>query len=136
VIAEVGKALRPGGTFLSTVPQHRALWSEQDVHAHHVRRYSQSDLRRRIETAGFEIVRMASFVSLLLPMMLASRQRMTKDTSDFDASDALRLPRPVNAAFEAVMRVERAMIERGLSFPVGGSLLLVARKRHGAGSAA
>jgi SAM-dependent methyltransferase len=136
VIAEVGKALRPGGAFLATVPQHRALWSEQDVHAHHVRRYSQDGLRRKIEAAGFEIVRLASFVSLLLPMMLVSRMRMTKATEDFDASDALRLPEPVNTAFEAVMRVERAMTVRGISFPAGGSLLVVARKRQQARDAA
>jgi SAM-dependent methyltransferase len=135
VIAEVGDALRPGGGLIATVPQHKSLWSEQDVHAHHVRRYSAPELRRKVEAAGFEVVRMASFVSLLLPMMFASRLRMrpSKDGSDFDALDAVRLPRPVNAALEAVMTVERTLIRRGMSFPAGGSLLLVARKRNDSG---
>jgi SAM-dependent methyltransferase len=130
VIGEVFKALRPGGGFVVTVPQHPALWSPQDQHAHHVRRYGRRDLRRRMEAAGFEVVRMASFVSLLLPAMVASRLRMRDGDAEgeFDAIDAVRLPRPVNLALEAVMAVERALIQRGVSFPAGGSLLLVARK--------
>jgi SAM-dependent methyltransferase len=131
VIAEVGKALRPGGGFLATVPQHKSLWSRQDVHAHHVRRYSAAELRRKIEAAGFDVVRMVSFVSLLLPAMLASRMRVRADKSEseFDALEALRLSTPVNRLLEAVMSIEGTMIRRGVSFPAGGSLLLVARKR-------
>jgi SAM-dependent methyltransferase len=130
VIGEVFRALRPGGGFLVTVPQHPALWSPQDEHAHHVRRYVGRELRRKVEAAGFDVLRMASFVSLLLPAMFTSRLRMRDGGADgeFDAIDAVRLPRPVNKVLEAVMSVERALIERGVTFPAGGSLLLVARK--------
>jgi SAM-dependent methyltransferase len=136
VIAEVAKALKPGGVLLATVPQHRSLWSQQDIHAHHVRRYSARDLRRKIESAGFEVVRMTSFVSLLLPMMFASRMRMKQADPEFDEIEALRLPRAVNAGLGLVMTLERTMIRGGLSFPAGGSLLLVARKREEGESAA
>jgi SAM-dependent methyltransferase len=136
VIAEVAGALRPGGSFVITVPQHPALWSVQDAHAFHVRRYVARDLRHKLETAGFEVLRMTSFVSLLLPFMFASRQRLglrqEAAASEFDAIDAVRLPWAVNQVLEAVMAVERALIRGGLSFPVGGSLLVVARKRTGA----
>jgi SAM-dependent methyltransferase len=130
VIAQVGKALRPGGGFLVSVPQHPSLWSPQDEHAGHVRRYTASELRRKVEAAGFEVVRMTSFVSLLLPMMFASRLRMRGRRTDeaFDAMVELRQPRVVNMALEAVMMFERTLIRGGLSFPAGGSLLLVARK--------
>ncbi len=135
VLAEVAKAVRPGGGFIATVPQHPALWSLQDEHAHHVRRYTARGLRRKVEAAGFEVVRMTSFVSLLLPMLVAARLRPRGPTADvgFDAMDELRQPHAVNVALEAVMTVERSLIRRGVSFPAGGSLLLVARKRHGAG---
>jgi SAM-dependent methyltransferase len=136
VIAQIALALQPGGILLATVPQHRALWSQQDVHAHHVRRYAARELRRKVEKAGFDVVRMTSFVSLLLPMMFASRMRMKAPDPSFNEIDALRLPGPVNAALELVMAVERAMIRGGVSFPAGGSLLLVARKPDEADSAA
>ena len=130
VFAEVGKALRPGGSLLITVPQHPSLWSPQDEHAHHARRYTAAELARKVETAGFEVIRMTSFVSLLLPMMFASRFRMRRGPAGeaFDAMDELRQPRAVNMALEAVMKIERTLIRRGLSLPAGGSLLLVARK--------
>lgn len=135
VISEVGRALRPGGGFLVSVPQHPSLWSLQDVHAHHVRRYTARELRRKVEAAGFEVMRMTSFVALLLPMMVASRSRARASSAneDFDAIDALRLPGPVNIVLEAVMTIERSLIRRGVSFPAGGSLLMVARKRSEAG---
>ncbi len=131
VIAEVSKALRPGGGFLITVPQHPSLWSQQDGHAHHVRRYTGTELRRKVEAAGFEVVRMTSFVSLLLPMMFASRKRKSdhKPGVDIDAMGDLRQPWAVNGALEAVMSIERTLIRRGLSLPAGGSLLVVARKK-------
>jgi SAM-dependent methyltransferase len=130
VIAEVGRAVRPGGGFLMTVPQHPSLWSPQDDRAYHVRRYTAVELRRKVVAAGFEVVRMTSFVSLLLPMFVASRLSMRRRRADetFDAIATLRRPRLVDAALGAVMAGERAIIRAGLSFPAGGSLLLVARK--------
>ena len=44
-----------------------------DARAGHVRRYRAAELRGKVMEAGFEIVRMTSFVTLLLPLMLASR---------------------------------------------------------------
>jgi hypothetical protein len=74
---------------------------------------------------------MTSFVSLLLPTLVAARLRTRGRRTDvgFDAMDELRQPRAVNSALEAVMTLERSLIRRGMSFPAGGSLLLVARKR-------
>jgi SAM-dependent methyltransferase len=135
VIAEIKAATRPGGGLLVSVPQHPSLWSPQDEHARHVRRYTARELRHKVEAAGFEILRMTSFVSLLLPMMFASRLRArAHDAAErFDVIDELRQPRAVNLALEAVMTIERNLIRRGVSFPAGGSLLLVARKRVVAG---
>ena len=55
-------------------------------------------LRRKVEAAGFEVVRMTSFVSLLLPMLVAARLRTRGRTTDvgFDAIDELRQPHAVN----------------------------------------
>jgi SAM-dependent methyltransferase len=131
VIAAVGRALRPGGRFLLSVPQHPSLWSPQDVHAYHVRRYTAAGLEGKLRAAGFEVVRRTSFVSLLLPFMLASRARMRRRPADeaFDAIEELRMSPAANAALGSVMRLEGLLIRSGVSWPVGGSLLVVARKR-------
>lgn len=138
VIAEVTRALRPGGHFLVTVPQHPALWSPQDEHAHHVRRYTSAGLRRQLLAAGLEVTRMTSFVTLLLPFMVASRVRLRAPSRErpFDPIDELRTPRLANAAFRAVMQLEGLFTKRGLAWPAGGSLLAVARKPIETGRAA
>jgi SAM-dependent methyltransferase len=130
VLAQIAAALRPGGSFLATVPQHPRLWSRQDEHARHVRRYRAGQLRRRVQDAGLEIVRMTSFVSLLLPFLVVSRLRMgtRPAAAAFDPLDEVATPALFNALFSPVMALERALIRRGVSFPAGGSLLLVGRK--------
>jgi SAM-dependent methyltransferase len=129
-IDAVARALRPGGGFLMSVPQHPALWSPQDEAAQHVRRYTSEGLRRLLVARGFEILRATSFVSLLLPLMAASRLRARTHRSEapFDAMDELRHPKMLDTVFERTMAAERRLIAAGVSFPAGGSLLVVARR--------
>ncbi len=134
-IDAVARALRPGGGFLMSVPQHPALWSPQDEAAQHVRRYTSGRLRRLLVARGFEILHSTSFVSLLLPLMLASRllARTRRSDAPFDAMDAVRQPGALNGVLERIMTAERRLITAGVSFPAGGSLLVVAR-RSGVGT--
>lgn len=125
---QMSRALRPAGGIILTVPQHPWLWSRQDEHACHVRRYRMGELQEKVVRAGFEIVLQTSFVSLLLPTMAASRL-LQRDSSAADASAELRLPAALNFAFALVMHLERGLIRAGARLPVGGSLLLVAHKR-------
>ncbi len=128
VLGELRAALAPGGGLLLTVPQHPALWSEFDVRAGHVRRYRRAELRARLEDAGLEVVRMTSFVSLLLPFMFLSRVSRRAPDAQYDPLAELRIAPWLNRALEAVLGVERTLIRAGVSFPAGGSLLAIARK--------
>jgi SAM-dependent methyltransferase len=127
VLQEINKALKPAGGMLLTVPQHQFLWSAADESAHHVRRYSARDLREKVERAGFKVLRMTSFVSLLLPLMLASRWSKGRTKTE-QGSAELSLASSVDVLLEYVMRVEISLIRSGLKFPSGGSLLLIAKK--------
>ena len=128
VLGGMYRATRPGGGVLLTVPQHPFLWSEYDVRARHVRRYTAPELRQKLTRAGFEVVRMTSFVSLLLPLMMLSRRARRTPQADYDPLDELRISTPVNAVLERVLDAERLLIRAGLDLPAGGSLLAVARR--------
>jgi SAM-dependent methyltransferase len=126
VLANLFGAVRPGGGVMLTVPQHAWLWSGTDVAACHVRRYSRAELRERLTLAGFEVVRMTSFVSLLLPALWLARRNTHEGMAEVEAE--LALPDAVNACGYAASRIESFCIRHGIDFPAGGSLLAVARK--------
>lgn len=130
-IDEIASAVRPGGGMIVTAPQHRSLWSAQDVGAGHVRRYRAGQLRRRLESRGLEIVRATSFVSLLLPLLAVSRWtgEARRRGSEIDVLATLR-PRRLERPLSATMRLERGLIRLGASFPFGGSVMVVARPRR------
>lgn len=128
VLAEIHKALVQNGGLLITVPQHPWLWSQVDEYACHVRRYTAQELRSKVSNAGFSVVRITSFVSLLLPLMLAIRLQKRKPTQVRDPLAELRMGSFPNRLLGMVLAVERYLIKKGTNFPVGGSLLLIARK--------
>lgn len=127
VLSQVYRALKPGGILLMTVPQHAWLWSAADEYACHVRRYTARDLHEKVRCSGFQIERSTSFVSLLLPAMMLSRKKNPVAT-DYDPLAELSLSNTLNSVFMSIMRLEGGLIRAGLSFPCGGSRLLVARK--------
>lgn len=129
-LAQMYQACKLGGGIVLTVPQHRWLWSRVDDFAHHRRRYTRVELIEKLARAGFRVEYATSFVSLLLPLMLASRG-MKKSGADMEQqmeAVGLKVGRLTNAVLGAVMQIERRLISLGLSFPFGGSLLLVARR--------
>jgi SAM-dependent methyltransferase len=120
-------AARPGGVVMLTVPQHPALWGASDVFAGHVRRYTAAELHDKVRRAGLDILRSTSFMTVTLPAMVVSR-RANRDVSKFDPTAELTIARPLNIGLELALRAERALIMAGLSLPVGGSRLIIARR--------
>jgi SAM-dependent methyltransferase len=124
-LSSLHAALNPGGGLILTVPQHRTLWSVADEIGHHRRRYSRKDLVDKVCSTGFEVMFVTSFVSLLLPFLWLSRKRASRPE---DAYAELKIRPLPNALLSMVMRMEFWLIKAGLSLPVGGSLLLLARR--------
>lgn len=120
------RALRHGGFLLLTVPQHPWLWSSADDYAHHVRRYTDNELRRKVLLAGFQLEYCTSYVSLLLPLM--ALQRLLPRNQNYNPDDEFKINSFLNLALYLVMRFELILLRLGLRFPAGGSLLLLARK--------
>lgn len=127
VLENLKRAVKPGGGVIISVPQHKWLWSDIDKQSFHFRRYEKRELHERIEGVGLEIVYSTSFVSLLLPLMFLSRRRKSK-SPELDAGRELGLGRATNASLRAVMGIESLILATGLTLPVGGSRLVVARR--------
>jgi SAM-dependent methyltransferase len=129
VLSQMYQATRKQGGILLTVPHHPFLWSPADDYARHVRRYKSRELRDRVKRAGFEVIRITSFVSLLLPLLVLSRFKQRFQRNEFDPTSELRINSVMNTGLQGVLNLERSLIRGGVSFPVGGSLLLIARRR-------
>ena len=134
VLQQMYLALKPDGLLLLTAPQHRWLWSTVDEYSCHIRRYTARELHDKVALAGFTIVRSTSFVTSLLPSMLISRL-LQRGKSDTFVPRAESLIHPIlNRIFEGFLRLELRLIRLGVSFPVGGSRLIVAAKIEKTGS--
>lgn len=129
VLKEIYKALNTNGMLVLTVPQHQWLWSQADQHACHERRYSASELKEKLHRAGFEIVRSTSFITFLLPLMVVSRMNSHGGDDDYDSTAELKLNPILNAILEKILTVELFFIKLGVHLPIGGSRLVVARKK-------
>lgn len=127
VISEVYRALKLGGFFIATVPQHEWLWSKVDDYACHQRRYKSNELQEKMKKAGFNVIYTTSFVSLLLPLMLISRGKKKKNSN---VSAELALPKFLNEILYIGMKIELALIKIGIVFPIGGSRIILCRKDH------
>ncbi len=121
VLAQMRAALVNGGGIVVTVPQHPWLWSAFDEFSGHRRRYRRRELVAKLTAAGFDVVRVTSFTSFLLPLLIASRQRRR----EIDLARELAVPATLNRALLRIGALERAVIHAGASLPLGGSLLAV-----------
>ncbi len=129
VLAQLYATLKPEGFMILTVPQHAWLWSAIDEYACHERRYAAAELHKKIELAGFRLIRSTSFITTLLPAMMISRLLQKQvPGKQFDATAELKISPLLNSLFSRFLSVELALIKNGFNFPVGGSRLVIARK--------
>ena len=74
VASEIFRVLKPGGKFLISVPEDPKLWSDHDVTANHVRRYSKKALAEVIESSGLISSNIWSTLVLLRPAVIVARR--------------------------------------------------------------
>ena len=125
-LAAIATKLRPGGTFMMTVPAHPWMWTAHDVANHHKRRYSKRALRALVEGSPMRLDRVGYFNSLLFPIAVA--ERAVSKLRGKDDGDVSLPPAPLNGALEAVFAAERYLVGR-LPLPPGLSLFAVASAR-------
>ena len=123
------EVLDPGGVLVLTVPAHPMLFDEMDEIAHHRRRYRRSELRQKLEAAGFRVLRLAHFMAPLVPLVaLRWLARVLPGRTSLERRKLeLRVIPVVNGLLRALLRLERPLVRAGL-LPFGSSLIAVAEK--------
>lgn len=129
----VHEILTKDGVFILSVPQHKFLWSHLDEIVCHKRRYSRPEIVEKLTLTGFIPVRITSHVFMLFPLMCLSRfldKARPAPTVDqpYALSDRVTFPPLLNWFFNKVMYIDEALIKIGISLPIGGTLVVVARK--------
>jgi SAM-dependent methyltransferase len=128
VLSEFFAALKKGGGIILTIPQHPALWSRFDVKSCHVRRYTRKEIVEKISVAGFRTVFVSSFVTILLPFMMADRWKSDSIINQQETGESVNIPGILNFMFELALTFELLLLRIGISLPFGGSLLVIAKK--------
>jgi SAM-dependent methyltransferase len=129
VVANIHRMLRQGGRIVLTVPAHAWLWSRIDELSSHHRRYGRKDMSELLERNGFELLERRFFFTALVPALLV-RARLARRTSweSIEADSGLKVSRASNTLFMLASTAGDALLWPLRSY-VGGSLLVVARKR-------
>lgn len=128
--------VKPNGVLVLTVPAYQALWSDFDEEAHHCRRYEPSDLRARLNAAGFKVEYLTPFMAALYPVARLGRAasdlrrgvlRRHGSAAESAVSEQLRVRPGVNGLLAFILGQEARLVARRMSIPIGTSLLAVAR---------
>jgi SAM-dependent methyltransferase len=124
-LRELRRVTRPGGLLVVTVPAYPALWSRHDEVNGHRRRYTRRALRQAGQAAGWRIDRETGFnVVYLAPAALVRMARRRVPRED-GASELALTPPTLDSALELPLRLEAALVRRGVNLPLGLSLLAV-----------
>jgi len=125
-LAQFHRCLWDGGLLILNLPAYRWMLSRHDAAVYNVRRYTRGGIARLLDAAGFRVLFASYWNIVLFPIMVLIRKLLPARAGS--ASDV----KPHRASVEALCRAatgfERALLQGGLRFPFGGSLILIAGK--------
>jgi len=133
----VHETLAPDGLVFITVPAFTLLWSSEDVHAGHFRRYRLSQLRALLQKAGFRVefssyffcpLALPIFLLRSIPSFIGLRTKVDSATTTKEHAQNLGL---VGRIMRRILAWEASRIAAGKSVPFGSSCLIVGRKTTG-----
>jgi SAM-dependent methyltransferase len=125
-VAEMARVLRPGGWLLVRVPALEILRGAHDEAVATRRRYTRGQLASLLRGRGLSVVRSTYANFLLFPLLLA--RRTLDRVLGREGSDVAFLPPPLERLFKELLLAEAAVVRRGISLPVGASVLVLARR--------
>ena len=125
---ELARVLAPGGILAMRVSALDALRSRHSEFAHERQRFTRGRLRSLIERQGLEVLRCTYANALLAPVAFA-KFRICEPLLRSKARSGVRAVSPwLNRALYLPLEWESRWIGSGRNFPLGQSLILLARK--------
>lgn len=132
-LREWHRILREGGELLLTVPAFRFLWSEHDVANQHYRRYTRMMLAAVLRRNGFRVVRSSYwnfflFLPIFIIRLIGKFMSIFTGTKNKPQDQLIDFGRYLNAILEGILRLENFLLLKGINFPFGVSVFVIAKK--------
>lgn len=124
------RCLGEPGWLILNLPAYRWMFSRHDAAVSNVRRYTKRGLSRLLRAVGFRPVYLSYWNAMLFPLMVLTRKLVPGD--QHAGSDVLVYPRPVDLLCRSATALETRLLQAGIRFPFGGSILAIAAKEVGA----
>ena len=125
--------VKPGGFVFVTVPAHKWLWNNRDRLENHKRRYSRLGLRKLFESAGATVINVDYMFFTILPLLLGRTildlVRRRDSFTPKDHQNSMNINPTVNQLLLTLTTMELKIFRRR-SPPIGGTLILTARKKR------
>jgi SAM-dependent methyltransferase len=126
-LRELRRVLKDGATLCLTVPAYPSLWGEKDEARGHRRRYTASELRRKLNNAGFEVTRVSYVVAIGFLPAFVERIAKAIFSKTIARAETAAAPKWTDAAMVALLDCERFLI-RYINLPFGTRVICWARK--------
>jgi SAM-dependent methyltransferase len=134
-------ALAPGGTLILNLPAFQWLYCGHDRSFHTTQRFTVREVRELLRDVGLEPVLVTYRVFFVFPLIVLARlprilrERLGGSPRTEEATSDIAMPAsPINSILYQCLRLENWLIDRGLRFPFGSSVLAAGRKPRDAGS--
>ena len=127
-LEKLGDVMKPGGITIITVPAYQFLWTAHDTVNEHKRRYTKSELQKKIQHAGLRIKKISYYNTFLfVPIATAKliKRLSHKQQSHFASTPPSAL---VNMPLRSIFSSEKYVLPY-IDFPFGISIIAILSKK-------